>query len=56
MRGVIVQSILLALMGIPILAARDQSAVRGLKKAIVIFAGFAVVYTLLLRFVYPHLS
>jgi len=56
MRGIIVQSILLALMGIPIIAARDQSAVRGLKKALVLFAGFAVLYALLLRFVYPHLS
>ncbi|MFN7981774.1 MAG: hypothetical protein U0Q11_07940 [Vicinamibacterales bacterium] len=56
MRGMIVQSILLALMGIPIIAARDRSAVRGLKKALVLFAGFAVLYTLLLRFVYPHLA
>ncbi len=56
MRGIIVQSILLALMGIPIIAARDQSAVRGLKKALVLFAGYAVFYTLLLRFVYPHLA
>lgn len=56
MRGMIVQSILLALIGIPIIAARDRSAVRGLKKAFVLFAGFAVLYTLLLRFVYPHLA
>lgn len=55
-RGIIVQSILLALLAIPIVSARDRSAVRGLKKTLVCFAAFAVFYTLLLRFVYPQLS
>jgi len=51
-----VQSILLALVAIPIFAARDRSVVRGLKKALLLWVCFALLYTLALRFIYPHLS
>ena len=50
------QSILLALLAIPILSARDRSVVRGLKKALFFYVCFGVFYTLALRFIYPHLS
>jgi hypothetical protein len=56
MRGIIMQSVLLAFIAIPILSARDQSIVRGLKKALLLYACFGVMYTLALRFIYPHLS
>ena len=56
MRGALAQSILLALLLIPILAARDSNAVRGLKKAILWYVGFGLFYTLALRFIYPYLS
>lgn len=56
MRSILVQSILLALVAIPILAARDRSVVRGLKKALLLWVCFAILYTLALRFIYPHLA
>lgn len=56
MRSLLAQSILFALIAIPILAARERSAVRGLKKALFIYVCFAIVYTLALRFIYPRLS
>ena len=50
------QSILFALVTIPIFAARDRSVVRGLKKTLLLWVCFALLYTLALRFIYPHLS
>lgn len=55
MRSVLIQSILVALVAIPILSARDRSVTRGLKAALLLYACFAVLYTLALRFIYPHL-
>ena len=55
MRSVLIQSILVALVAIPILSARDRSVTRGLKAALLFYVSFAVLYTLALRFVYPHL-
>lgn len=56
MRSVLLQSMMLALLVIPIVAARDASPLLGLKKALVWFAGFNLLYALALRFVYPSLS
>ena len=56
MRGIIVQSILLALISIPILSALDRSVARGLKRTLLLYVCFGVFYTLALRFIYPHLS
>lgn len=56
MKGLLTQSVLIGLLAIPLIAARERSAVRGLKKAILLYVGFGVCYMLALRFVYPHLS
>jgi hypothetical protein len=48
-------SILLVMLVVPILAARDRSAVRSLKKVMVVVGLLNVVYLLLLLFVYPRL-
>lgn len=56
MRSVLLQSLMLAVLVIPIIAARDARPLRGLKKALAWFVGFGLLYTLALRFLYPHLS
>lgn len=56
MRSPLLQSLMLAMMLIPIIAARDASPLRGLKKAIVWFAWFSLFYVAALRFLYPRLS
>jgi hypothetical protein len=55
MRTALLQSMMLALLVIPLAAARDPRPVRGLKKAVVWFVGFNLFYLLALRFIYPHL-
>jgi hypothetical protein len=56
MRSPLLQSLLAALLLIPIVAARDPRPRRGLKKALVWFLGFILLYALALRFLYPRLS
>lgn len=56
MRSLLLQSLMLALLVIPIIAARDARPLRGLKKALVWFVGFSLLYALALRFLYPRLS
>ena len=56
MKALLTQSMMFALVGIPILAAREQSAAKGLKKALLMYVAFGVFYTFALRFVYPYLS
>lgn len=56
MRDVLLRSMLVALIVIPLVAARDPNPVRGLKKAIAWFVGFNLLYMLALRFVYSQLS
>jgi hypothetical protein len=56
MRSLLLQSLMLAILVIPILAARDVRPRRGLKKALVWFVAFSLVYTLALRFLYSRLS
>jgi hypothetical protein len=48
-------SILLATMVLPMRAARDPSAVRGLRKALLWIVGFDVCYMLALLHLYPRL-
>jgi hypothetical protein len=55
MRTALLQSLMLALLVIPIAAARDRRPVRGLKKALVWFVWFNLFYLVALRFLYPHL-
>jgi hypothetical protein len=56
MRSLLLQSLLLALLVIPIVAARDPRPRRGLKKALVWLLGFSFLYAVALRFLYPRLS
>lgn len=55
MRDLLLRSVLLALIVIPIVAAREPNPRRGLRKAVGWFVGFNLLYMLALRFVYPLL-
>ena len=56
MRSALLQSIMFALLLVPIVAARDASPLRGLKKALMWFVAFNVLYALALRLIYSRLS
>jgi hypothetical protein len=56
MRSALLQTMLLALLAIPIVAAHDSRPWRGLKRALLWFVAFNLLYALALRFVYPRLS
>jgi hypothetical protein len=56
MQKLILISILLADVVIPIWAARDPNAIRGLKKALFYMCIFNAMYLLLVMFVYPRLQ
>jgi hypothetical protein len=56
MRSVLLQSLMLAILLIPIIAARDPRPWRGLKKAMIWFLAFSLWYAVALRFLYPRLS
>jgi hypothetical protein len=56
MRSFIVQSILLALLVIPVVAAREGSAARGLKKAVLLWLVFMSVYALALLYIFPRVT
>lgn len=55
MRKIILLSILVANIAIPLWAAREKRAGRGLRKAILAMLIFNVVYLGALLIVYPHL-
>jgi hypothetical protein len=56
MRILLLVTVLLAVLMIPIGAARDPNPVRGLKRAVLLFLAFNVLYMLALRFLYSRLS
>lgn len=56
MRNLVLRSLLLALFTIPIIAALEPHPRRALRKALLLFVGFNVLYMLALRFLYPILS
>ena len=56
MRSLLLQSLMLATLAIPIIAARDVRPLRGLKKALAWFVGFSLLYAVALRFLYSRLS
>lgn len=56
MRSVLLQSMLFALMIVPIVAARDPRPLRGLKKALLWFVAFNLFYAFALRLLYSRLS
>jgi uncharacterized membrane protein YwaF len=55
MAKLILLSVLIMMVAIPVLAARDKSAKRGLQKAILFAIVFNICYVLALRYLYPHL-
>ena len=55
MRKTLLISIVIAMIAIPVLAAREQSPVRAIKKALLYTLGFAIFYLLAIRFIYPRL-
>jgi hypothetical protein len=48
-------SVVIATIAFPILTARDASAQRGLKRALLLITAFNLFYLFALRFIYPHL-
>jgi hypothetical protein len=56
LRNVLLRSVMLAMLVIPFVAAREPHPVRALKKALALFVGLNVLYMLALRFLYPYLS
>lgn len=55
MRNFILRSVMLGLLVVPFIAARDPHPRRAVRKAAVLFAGFNLFYMLALRFLYPAL-
>ena len=56
MQKIILMSVIYATAIIPLLAARDSSARRGLRRAIAWLLAFNVIYLLAVIFLYPHFS
>ncbi len=56
MQKLILISIIFAYVVIPMWAARDPDAIRGMKKALFFVCAYNVVYLLLVMFVYPRLG
>ena len=56
MRDLVLRSILIAMLVIPFVAAREPDPRRALVKGVLWFLGFNVFYMLALRFVYPALA
>ena len=56
MQKIILMSVIYATAIIPLLAARDTSARRGLRRAIAWLLAFNVIYLLAVVFLYPHFS
>ena len=56
MRAILIQSVLVALIAIPILAAREKSAVRSFKKLVLLYVSFGLFYTFALKYIYSRLS
>jgi hypothetical protein len=55
MRKLLVMSILFATFVVPMRAARDRSALRGLRRALVVVSLYAAAYILLIVYVVPRL-
>ena len=55
MRKTLLMSIVVAMIAIPMLAAREKNPVRAVKKALLYAFGFAIFYLLAIRFIYPRL-
>lgn len=55
MSKLLLLSVLIALISLPIWAARDRNIARGLKRAMFLVVTFNLIYVILLRFIYPRL-
>lgn len=55
MSKLIVLSVVLGMIALPLVASREASQVRGLKKCLLYVAGFNVAYYLAVRFILPRL-
>jgi hypothetical protein len=55
MAKLLLLSIVIMMVAIPVLAARDRSPKRGLQKAILLTIAFNVIYLFAVRFIYPRL-
>ena len=56
MQKLVLLSVVIAMIYVPILAARERSPVRALKKTVLVLVVFNLVYLFVLRFVYPYLQ
>ena len=56
MSKLVLMSVVLALVALPILAARDPLPQRGLKRALVSVVAFNIFFVFLVRFVVPRLG
>jgi hypothetical protein len=54
MQKIILLSVMIAMISVPILAARDRSPVRSLRKTLLVIVLFNLAYLFALRFLYPH--
>lgn len=55
MAKLLLLSVVIAMLALPIMAGRDASARRGLKKAILLAIAFNLFYLFAVRFIYPRL-
>lgn len=55
MRKLVYYSLLIAMVAIPLVAARDRSAARGLRRAVVAFVLFVGAYVIAIVYVVPRL-
>jgi hypothetical protein len=49
-------SVVIMMIAVPVLTARDANAKRGLKRAVFLTIAFNVLYLLAVRYVYPRLN
>jgi hypothetical protein len=56
MAKLLLLSVVFAMVGFPIMAARDSNLQRGLRKALLLTVTFNLLYLFAVRFIYPHLQ
>jgi hypothetical protein len=49
-------SVVIAMIALPVLTARDSNAKRGLKNALLLVIAFNLLYLFFVRFIYPRLQ
>ena len=56
MAKILLLSIVIGMIAIPVLAAREENPRRALRNTVLLTAAFNVLYLLAVRFIYPHLN